>query len=176
MIRRAVSLIVLAWMLGFAWFALVLPQPAPRGKNDAVVVLTGGKGRIDRGLEAVRRGWARRVFVAGVDREVKPREFAAEYRVAGGLMACCVTLDQVSVDTRTNAREAARWLAARKVRSVRLVTSDWHMRRAAWELDRAAPPGTVVIRDAVRSHPRLRLLFLEYNKLLARRVGDVFGF
>jgi uncharacterized SAM-binding protein YcdF (DUF218 family) len=90
-------------------------------------------------------------------------------------MACCLTLDQASVDTRSNAREAAQWISAHKLRSVRLVTSDWHMRRAAWELERAAPKGTRVERDAVRSHPSLRTLFLEYHKLLARRIGSAVG-
>lgn len=176
MIRRAVSLLLLVWALGFAWFALVLPQPLGKRSDEAAVVLTGGEGRIARGLEALRDGWVRQLFVAGVDREVRPDEFAAQYRVPRKLMACCVTLDQVSVDTRSNAREVALWLAARRVTSLRLVTSDWHMRRAAWEVARAAPEGTRVGRDAVRSRPSLRVLFLEYNKLLARRLGDVLGF
>ncbi|MET0376944.1 MAG: YdcF family protein [Rhizorhabdus sp.] len=176
MIRRTVSLLLLAWALGFAWFALVLPQPAGAARSDVVVALTGGEGRIDRGLETVRRGQAKALFVAGVDPEVRPAEFAAQHHVAPRLLECCVTLDQVSVDTRSNAREAAEWLARRRSRSVRLVTSDWHMRRAGWEFDQAVPAGTTVIRDPVASHPSLRVLFIEYNKLLARRVSDVVGF
>jgi uncharacterized SAM-binding protein YcdF (DUF218 family) len=176
MIRRAASLLILVWALGFAWFALVLPQPLGRRSDEAAVVLTGGEGRIARGLEVLRDGWVRQLFVAGVDREVRPDEFEAQYRVPPQLMACCVTLDQVSVDTRSNAREVALWLAARRFTSLRLVTSDWHMRRAAWEVTRAAPEGTRVGRDAVRSSPSLRLLFIEYNKLVVRRLGDVLGF
>jgi uncharacterized SAM-binding protein YcdF (DUF218 family) len=175
MIRRAVSLVLLVWALGFAVFALFLPQPAGAGTSDAVVVLTGGEGRIARGLEALDRGWARRLLVAGVDREVRAGEFAAEYDVAARRMACCLTLDRASVDTRSNAREAARWIAAHKVRSVRLVTSDWHMRRAGWELVRAVPPGTRIVLDAVRSRPSLRILVVEYHKLLARRIGGTLG-
>ena len=139
MLRRLVSLLLIAWALGFAWFALLLPQPLGPGRSDAVVVLTGGEGRVARGLEAVERGWAKRLLVAGVDSEVRRREFVAEYDVSLARMACCVTLDRASVDTRSNARETAKWIAANKVRSVRLVTSDWHMRRAAWEIERAAP-------------------------------------
>jgi hypothetical protein len=51
MISRSIAFIVLIWMLGFAWFALLLPQPAPISPTDGVVVLTGGAHRIDRGLE-----------------------------------------------------------------------------------------------------------------------------
>ena len=103
------------------------------------------------------------------------REFAVEYEVTGKTMACCLTLDRVSVDTRTNAREAAAWIAANKVHSVRLITSDWHMRRAAWELEQVAPD-VEIARDAVRTRPSLRILFVEYHKLIARRIAHVFGY
>jgi hypothetical protein len=78
-----------------------------------------------------------------------------------------VTLGFAALDTRGNARETARWVEQNKVRSVRLVTSDWHMRRAARELEDKLPPGTVLVRDAVPSQPSLWILFLEYHKLLA---------
>jgi uncharacterized SAM-binding protein YcdF (DUF218 family) len=167
-IRRIVSLVVLAWLLGFIWYAVALPRPHDGGRSDAVVVLTGGGGRIDRGFEALRRGWARRILVSGVDREVRASEFEAEYKVPPTVMACCVTLGFASVDTRSNAKEAADWIARNRFRSVRLVTTDWHMRRAALEIERLVPGHVVLIRDAVPSQPSFRTLFLEYHKLLAR--------
>lgn len=168
MLKRLISILLLAWALGFIWFAVALPQPAAAGKSDAAVVLTGGKGRIDRGLEALQRGWTERLLVSGVGREVKPHEFAAEYKVNSGLMACCVTLGYEAVDTRSNAKETAAWIARHKARSLRLVTSDWHMRRAAMELRAAAPAGVTIYEDAVPTQPSLRILFIEYHKLLAR--------
>ena len=175
MLRRFASFLVIAWALGFVWFAAILPQPIGAGRSDAAIVLTGGEGRIPRALDVLGKGWVRHVLVAGVDSEVRARELAVEYDIAPGTMACCITLDRVSVDTRTNAREAAVWIAANKVRSVRLVTSDWHMRRAAWELSQAAP-GVEIARDAVRTRPSLRILFIEYHKLIARRIAHVFGY
>lgn len=174
--RRVLSVVLLAWALGFLWFALFLPQPAGDEKTDGIVVLTGGGGRIPRALDTLRAGRARRLLVAGVDREVRPREFAAEYEVEQDLMACCVTLGYESVDTRSNGQEAARWIAAQKLGSVRLVTSDWHMRRAAFDLAAASPPDLAIVRDAVRTRPSLRILFLEYHKLLARVLADLIGF
>jgi uncharacterized SAM-binding protein YcdF (DUF218 family) len=175
MLRRAISLVLIVWALGFVWFAVFLPGPAGTQKTDAVVVPTGGEGRIDRGLEALRRGWARRMLVSGVDREVKPHEFAVHYKVSPALMKCCVTLGFDSVDTRTNAAESARWITSGKVKSVRLITTDWHMRRAAGELGRTAPEGTTIIRDAVPSRPSLFILFLEYHKLIASRLAWLWG-
>lgn len=171
MLRRLLSLLLILWAMGFVWFSIFLPRPAGEDRSDGVVVLTGGEGRIARGLEVLDEGWAKRLLVSGVDREVKPGEFAAEYQVETATMDCCVTLGFESFDTRSNAAEAARWIAANRLRSVRLVTTDWHMRRAASELDAVIPADVTLIEDAVPSHPSFRILFMEYHKLLARLVS-----
>lgn len=174
MLSRLASIGLLAWALGFALFATTLPQPVgEQQQTDAVVVLTGGAGRIDRGIKVLREGWARQLFVSGVDREVKPHEFAAQYKVRSALMACCVTLGFEATDTRSNATETASWIATQGVRSVRLVTSDWHMRRAVMELRRVAPEGVEIVEDAVPTHPTWRTLFTEYHKLIARFVAGL---
>lgn len=172
---RFAGLVVLAWALGFVLFAVTLPQPAGEQRTDAVVVLTGGAGRIERGLEVLKRGWARELLVSGVDRSVKPHEFAIEYRVRPSRMGCCVTLGYQAMDTRSNALETAEWLRREKVKSVRLVTSDWHMRRARLELDRLVPPGVSILADAVPTRPSFSALLREYNKLLARSVVGALG-
>jgi len=173
--RRICSFMLLAWVLGFLWFALTLPQPAGEVRTDGVVALTGAGGRIPRAIDVLRAGQARKMLVAGVDSEVRPGEFAAEYGVSPALLACCLTLGYESVDTRSNALETARWIAAQHVGSVRLVTTDWHMRRAAFDLWLAGPKGLVIIEDAVRSKPSMKTLFLEYNKLLARILAWMVG-
>ena len=187
MIRRLLSLIVLCWALGFIVFAVTLPKaadvppvsvagktgPAAAPPASAVIVLTGGEGRIARGLEVLRRGWAGQMLVSGVDPEVQPGEFAAKYRVDAHLMQCCITLGTESVDTRSNALESLRWVQDRRITSVRLVTSDWHMRRADWELRRVLPAHVTVIEDAVPTRPSLNTLFLEYSKLLAQRIAGL---
>jgi len=48
------------------------------------------------------------------------------------------------------------------------VTTDWHMRRAAFELKVAGPRGLIIVEDAVPSHPSMKELFMEYNKYVAR--------
>ncbi len=171
MIIRFFAFISLCWFLGFGWFAIALPQPADDTRTDAVVVLTGAPGRIDRGLDVVRKKWSPRLFVSGVDSEVKRGEFAAQYKVEDRLMQCCVMLGLKAVDTRSNGLETARWVAKNKVESIRLVTTDWHMRRARLELERALPDNVTILSDGVPSRPTLRTLFKEYHKLLARWIG-----
>lgn len=169
MFRRCVAFIVLIWLFGFLWFAVALPGPLPAAvRTDAIIVLTGSKGRIERAVNLLDAGKSPRLLVSGVDREVKPGEFAAEFGVPPRLMSCCVTLGYQAYDTRSNAIEAAQWVSEHSARSVRLVTADWHMRRAALELAREMPENVKIELDGVPSRPSLTVLVLEYHKLLAR--------
>lgn len=170
MIRRALAVAVIAWALGFVVWTLLLPGPLEGSTSDAIVVPTGGAGRIDRGLDLLRRHQAKRMLVTGVGAGVRPEDLAREYHVDPRLFGCCVDLGRDAVDTRSNAGETAAWLRRQRFRSVRLVTSDWHLPRAGMELRAAVGPRVVVLGDGVGGTPRLTTLINEYNKLLLRRV------
>ena len=173
MIRRLFSAIILAWALGFAWFAIDLPRAGGDQTTDGIVVLTGGPGRIRRGLDVLAAGHARRMLVSGVDRRVQLSDLERTYHVAPALLAR-IDLGRSAVDTRSNALETRRWIAAHHYRSIRLVTTDWHMRRARFELRQVLSDVTVV-RDAVPSQPDLVDLLREYHKYLLRRGAALVG-
>ena len=175
MIRRAVSALLLLYVLGYALFAVLLPRPAGEAKTDAIVVLTGGAKRIERGLALMAQGNARRMLVSGVARTVRPEELAAQYQADEGLFRCCVDLGRGAVDTRSNAEEVARWMERHKFRTMRLVTTDWHMPRARFELSRRLGGDIEVLGDAVESNPSFAQLFTEYNKYLLRRSAVLVG-
>jgi len=167
LLRSLIAIPLVAWALGFFWFAVALPQPAAPSETDAIVVPTGSGGRIQRGLEMLQLGAARQMLVTGVDPAVLPDEFEAEFDVPDRLMNCCVTLGFSALDTRGNARETAEWMDERGYNSLRLVTADWHMRRAAAELADQLPASISIERDAVRSEVTLMTLFVEYHKFIA---------
>jgi uncharacterized SAM-binding protein YcdF (DUF218 family) len=175
-IVRLLAFLLLCWLLGFAWFAVRQPGPAPSAETtDAIVVVTGGPGRVQRGLDLLAAGRAKRMLVSGADRRVRPAEFAEVNHVPLALVQARVDLGHEAVDTRSNADETAAWLARYKFRSIRLVTTDWHMARARFELARVVDPSVRVLQDGVRSEPGLTALFREYNKYLLRRVAATLG-
>jgi len=173
MIRRILSLILILWALGFAWFAIDLPQPAADENTDAIVVLTGGPGRIQRGLDVLAKGHAQRMLVSGVDRRVRLADLESAYHAPAKLLTH-VDLGRSAVDTRSNALETRRWIASHHYKSIRLVTTDWHMRRARFELRQVLSDVTVVP-DAVKSEPDLMGLLREYHKYLFRRFAALVG-
>jgi len=169
---RLGALALLVWMLGFVAFVVFLPRAAdPKLKTDVIVVPTGGVGRTVRGAQILSGGGAERMFISGVAATTKGREIAAENSLDPKLFACCVDLGREASDTRSNAEETAAWLKARKAKSVRLVTTDWHMPRARFELDQVVPTDIRIVDDAVDSQADFSVLMREYNKYLLRRVA-----
>ena len=173
MIARALSFLLLLYAIGFIFFALTLGKAAPAqaAPTDAAVVLTGGPGRIEHAIDVVRAGKARRLLVAGADPLVTKADMARRIPGSDSLLKCCVDLGSESVDTRSNAEEAQRWLALHHFRSLRLITSDWHMRRARYEFEKVLDGHYQLVTDGVRSDPSFVTLFGEYNKYLLRRLA-----
>ncbi|MBA3512266.1 YdcF family protein [Sphingomonas sp.] len=172
MIVRAGSLLLLAYALGFILFTVTLGRPAKGARTtDAIVVVTGGTGRIEHGAEVLKGGGAKRMLVAGADPAVTKQDLIRRLGGSGRLVNCCVDLGSESVDTRSNAEEASRWLAKHGYRSFRLVTSDWHMRRASYDFHEVMGDKYEIVPDAVRTEPPFTILFSEYNKYILRRLA-----
>jgi uncharacterized SAM-binding protein YcdF (DUF218 family) len=173
MIARAAALLALIYLLGFIFFALTLGRPAPAdaAATKAAVVLTGGPGRIEHAVDVLKDGKASRLLVAGADPAVTKADLARRLGGSRRLVSCCVDLGSESVDTRSNAEEAGRWLAAHHFDSVRLITSDWHMRRARYEFEKVLGRKYRIVIDAVRTEPSFVTLFGEYNKYILRRLA-----
>lgn len=173
MIARATALLLLLYALGFVLFAFTLGKPASAKatNTDAAVVLTGGSNRIEHAVDVLREGKVRRVLVAGADPSVTKNDISRRLGGSRRLVQCCVDLGSESVDTRSNAEEAARWLSRRGYKSLRLITSDWHMRRARYEFRKVLGSKYRLVTDAVRSEPSFMVLFGEYNKYVLRRLA-----
>lgn len=131
----------LAWLAGLVWFAEAIPKEVddPDTVTDAVVVLTGGAGRLTTGIDLMERHRAKKLFVSGVYQGVDVSQILKVARRQGSELDCCLVLGHTADDTRGNAEETARWVRAEGYRSLRLVTSNYHMRRSLLEFRRTMP-------------------------------------
>ena len=173
MIARLLAFVAILYVLGFALFSVTLGAPAPDDgvKVDAIVAITGGKGRIEHAARLLAEGKGKRLLIAGADPSVRKADLVHRLGLKRKLFDCCVDLGSESVDTRSNAEEAKRWIDRRKFKSFRLVTSDWHMRRARYEFNRQFDQSVRIVPDAVKTEPSFMTLFAEYNKYLLRRLS-----
>ena len=173
MILRFASFVLILYAIGFILFTVTLGRPvaANAERTEAIVVITGGSGRIERGIEVLKAGRARRLLVAGADPAVTKGDLIRRLGGNARLVNCCVDLGSESVDTRSNAEEASRWLAKNRFRSFRLITSDYHMRRARYDFREVLGNKYKVVPDAIRTEPHFTTLFGEYNKYVLRRLA-----
>ncbi len=176
------------WLAGLVYFATNLPQRVadPARRTDAIVVLTGGSGRLRQGFELLEQDRAQQLFVSGVERSVEVAELLRINRIAPPELACCVVLGYKAGDTRGNALETAAWMGEQGFASLRLVTATYHMPRSLLEFRYAMPeieilPHPVFTKsfkqaDWWRWPGSASLLASEYNKyLLAWLRGRLIG-
>lgn len=175
------------WLLAFVWFYAQIPTPEVQRHfdehTDAIVVLTGGKGRFNHGLELLVEGRAQEMLVSGVDKDVKPHELVEMYGIEANHPALAsgnsrITLDHGPNNTVGNARSTAIWAREKGFRNLYLVTSSYHMPRSLMEFRHAMPEVTIVPEPvfpewegeetALFSRGPIRLLLLEFHKYLAR--------
>jgi uncharacterized SAM-binding protein YcdF (DUF218 family) len=145
-LARLVAAIILVWLGGFAWFVAssYLLRPDLSTTTDAIVVLTGGRQRLETGLELLAAGKAKKLFISGVNQRVDREELLRSLGPLPENAACCIVIGHTADNTFGNARESADWMREEGYRSLRLVTGWYHMRRSLLEFERAMPRVRVV--------------------------------
>lgn len=143
----AVAACVLAVLAaGLIRFANAIPEAVadPETPTDAIVILTGGSARLATGLRLLAAGQAERVFVTGVHPSVARTEFLALAGVGDADFSQRIETGHSAGDTQGNAHETALWMRHHGYRSLRLVTSNYHMPRSVLEFSRVMPEALVI--------------------------------
>ncbi len=178
-LAASLSLLSLAWCVGFAWFAYGATRAAPPvPPSDGIVVLTGGAGRIEAALDLLAQGRARLMLISGVPEHLELDEVVhAAGRTLPPALAGRILLGHRATSTVGNALETAAWARANGLHSLIVVTAGYHMRRALAEIGTALPEASLhphPVQPPALSQPRLgtlRLLAAEYVKWLAVELG-----
>ncbi len=187
-LRWTLGLIAAAWLIGLVVFVMTLPEPeddAGAQAADAIVVLTGGHGRLDAGFALLEAGAAPQLFISGVHRSVDVAALLDIAQRDPDRIDCCITLGYDAVDTAGNAAETAEWTALRSIDRVLLVTAHYHMPRALLEFRNAMPDSDIqptpilppqFRREAWALDTRNALLLIsEYNKFLITAAAYFLG-
>ena len=141
----AFLLLFAIWLSGLIYFTTLIPGSVadPTTATDGIVVLTGGSDRLREGLQLLVDGKARRLLISGVYRDASLADLLQTGEAPAGLSQqmkdCCITVGYRAGNTLGNATESAEWAAANGIRSLRLVTADYHMPRSLLEFSHALP-------------------------------------
>ncbi|HBA71790.1 MAG TPA: YdcF family protein [Geobacter sp.] len=98
-------------------------------KADAIVVLAGGKGRVEEGIRLFRESRARYLYFIGVDPSVRKSDL---YRPRPGDPSSeRVILEKASRNTLENAVLGREVIMKNNIRSIILITSRYHLKRSS---------------------------------------------
>ncbi len=181
--RRIMSLfmmlcfgLLVLWGIGLYRYAESMPDALGNtgGRTDAIVVLTGGSGRLEAGLALLRDNNARRLFVSGVYQGIDVNQLLEMFRENPRELEDRVAIGN-AVSTLGNAEETAAWVRAEGITSIRLVTAAYHMPRSLLEFGAALDNVTIITHPVFPEHVKADwwrwpgtagLVITEYNKYL----------
>ena len=178
--------LLMVWVAGLAVFIVssVLVRVDMHSPTDAIVVLTGGRLRLESGLTLLTEGKAKKLFISGVNPRVERDVLLRSLGAPAEREACCIVLGKAADNTQGNARESAAWMHDEGYRSLRLVTSWYHMRRSLLEFSRAMPRTTIIAHPVFAhhvdpegwfgAHGAISIVVGEYHKYLAAWLRPLF--
>ncbi|WP_319532503.1 YdcF family protein [uncultured Cohaesibacter sp.] len=177
MFAAVVVVILVGGLVYFTSYVLMASEKTPDAA-DAIVVVTGGAGRLERAVSLLNQGLGKKLLISGVHPGYTNKILQKRYKLTASQINCCVELDSQALNTVANATQTALWAHNNDYQSLIIVTSAYHMPRTMLEMYRAAPElryqGHIVTRSDGRSLiarlfdlNNFQLLSKEYGKLLA---------
>jgi len=147
---------------------------------DSIVVLTGDKFRISKGMEILSNGIGEKLLLSGVNKNIKIINIKNEFPKYKNYFDCCVDIDNISSNTFENSRETFLWLEQNKYISVLVVSSDYHMPRVKLEFERFFETGNtyyhpVNSNNDVNAIGKIKKLFFEYVKYMRTYISLAVG-
>ncbi|MES2985170.1 MAG: YdcF family protein [Pseudomonadota bacterium] len=154
-ILSIIMLAAIAWSGALVWFVHSMPTRSVPASvtTDAIVVLTGGKARVEHGIAMLAEGSAPILFISGVGEHVTTAQMLSEHASAPVQQKIRerrpeIIFDYIARSTLSNADQTARFIRERGIHSIRLVTASYHMKRSVREFE-VAMPGLTIIADPV---------------------------
>ena len=183
--KKIFNFLLLSLIAGFLWWTLLLFNTFPKkvyvnSPNQisgivGIVVLTGGKNRIEKGVDLLSKGYGDKLLISGVFMSSEIEEKFSFEKEKNELFKCCVFFDQKSKNTFENAQEVAKWLNENKeIESIILVTSYYHLPRSIMIFEKKIKsdvkiyptPAIQKINFKNQSFFQLKLIISEYFKVL----------
>lgn len=170
--------LTLIWLGGFIIFQQYIRkhQTDEVSKTDAVVVLTGGKNRIAEAMRLYNEGLADMLFISGVGYDTDLKALEKQNKSFIEHDKSRVFLGKEATNTIENAIEVSEMIRRNNVKSIRLVTSYYHMPRSKEEILRLNPKIRIIEHPVYSGNVSKRwwkkpksfwLIASEYHKFLA---------
>ena len=167
---------ILLWVGGFAVFdAYIKKTQNNEKKTDAIVVLTGGKNRILESFNLFNNEMADILIISGVSDNVSLKELQRQNKTVITNNSDKIFIGREAATTYQNAIEVSEIIRRNNVRSVRLVTSYYHIPRSKEEILAHNPDIEVIVHPVYsqnvsskwwKNWNSFKLVASEFNKFI----------
>ena len=162
---------------------LSLKEYSPKRASN-IVILTGGSNRIRDGLKIIKNLESSaiintKLLISGTGKGFtisNVKKLLPKNKSLNIFLKCCIELDNKSKNTHSNAIETLKWAKKNNIKTFILITSNYHMPRAALEFKAQMPNFEIIthpitpkkhdISNWMHSFETFSLIFIEYSKFL----------
>lgn len=184
----AVLFIVSLWLIGLFLFINQIPTSSSQNNQatDAIVVLTGGIMRLSEGLQFFANVKAKKILISGVGKGFTQKDIIIKLKkmnLIGKINPQDIILGNIASTTQSNALETKIFMTLNNFKSLRLITSNYHMQRSTLLFRKAMPDINIIehpvftdnlISDSSHiSFNNLKTAASEYNKFLGTTILHV---
>ena len=169
--------------MSFIWWNLLLFNTFPKkyysqdlninSEGVGIVVLTGGKMRIEKGIDLLARGYGQKLFISGVFKSSNIETKYSLEKEKKHLFDCCILYGNKATNTLENAYEVNKWLGENKdIQKILLVSSYYHLPRSLMIFEKKILrkieiiPVTAILSNKIQHEPffHVKLIISEFFK------------
>ena len=143
---------------------------------NGIVILTGGKDRIQTGMALFNQLHAKRILISGVDKIVNLAVIKDKQLKGYDHLYQFTDFGYGAVNTFSNALESAVWVRNHKFKTIGLVTNRFHMPRSLWLFQKTMPEILIFPIVVEADEAGLFYLLREFHKYSLTRFVSKFLF
>ena len=151
--------------------------------NSNLIVLTGGSNRIKQTLNLFLLNFTENhnLLVSGAGKGFTKKTILKFIKTTPKnlkILDCCITIENQSTNTHSNAKESYKWIKKNNFKEVTLITSDYHMPRALLEFKQKLND-IKIITFSLKNDPsswfaNFKVIIFEYFKFKATKLKIYF--
>ena len=144
--------------------------------KSVIIVLTGGKGRFEKGLSILKDNISEKLFVSGVFPGVDLKKKYISNTYESELFDCCIYYGNKAINTKENAAEVKEWIESNDIDTILLVSSYYHLPRSKIIFENEMPHINIFLipsddnffesKEFLTHLFNLKLMVVEYSKII----------
>ena len=139
-------ILIIMWIIGLILFSRFIsysfqPSFIP---TEGMVIFTGGKTRVQTALSLFEQRKSKYLLISGANPGSSLGDVVGSHANNPN-----ITLGYAATDTLGNAEETAVWARAHDIKTLRLITSNYHMPRSLFELRHLLPEVYIITESVV---------------------------